>query len=50
MIQVVVTYWMTNSADPDQAIWSVSTRFAKAGHIQDQQDQGWEGEIKSLED
>ena len=36
---------MTNSADPDQlasseANWSGSTLFAKAGYIQDQQDQG----------
>ena len=37
---------MTNSADPDQlayseANWSVSTLFAKAGHIRVQQDKGW---------
>ena len=36
---------MTNSADPDQlasseANWSGSTLFAKAGHIQIQQDKG----------
>ena len=36
---------MTNSADPDQlaseeANWSGSTLFAKAGHIQVRQDQG----------
>ena len=36
---------MANSADPDQlaseeANWSGSTLFAKAGHIWDQQDQG----------
>ena len=36
---------MTNSVDPDQlasseANWSGSTLFAKAGHIQVQQDQG----------
>ena len=36
---------MTNSADPDQlaseeANWSGSTLFAKAEHIQVQQDQG----------
>ena len=36
---------MTNSADPDQlaseeANWSGSTLFAKAGHIRAQQDQG----------
>ena len=36
---------MTNSADPDQlaseeANWSWSTLFAKAGYIWDQQDQG----------
>ena len=36
---------MTNSADPDQlaseeANWSGATLFAKAGHIQVQQDQG----------
>ena len=37
---------MTNSADPDQlassseANWSGSTLFAKAGYIQDQQNQG----------
>ena len=35
---------MTNSADPDQlaseANWSGSTLFAKAGHIQVQQDKG----------
>ena len=35
---------MTNSVDPDQlaskeANWSVSTKFAKAGHIRVQQDQ-----------
>ena len=37
---------MANSADPDQlasseANWSGSTLFAKAGHIQAQQDQGY---------
>ena len=37
---------MTNSADPDQlasseANWSGFTLFAKAGYIQDHQDQGW---------
>ena len=37
---------MTNSADPDQlaseeANWSGSTLFAKAGYIQVQLDQGW---------
>ena len=36
---------MANSADTDQmasseAIWSVSTQLAKAGHIWVQQDQG----------
>ena len=36
---------MTNSADPDQlaseeANWSGSTLFVKAGHIRVQQDQG----------
>ena len=36
---------MANIADPDQlasseANWSGSTVFAKAGHIQDQQDKG----------
>ena len=36
---------MSNSADPDQlasseANWSGSTLFAKAGHIQVQQDKG----------
>ena len=36
---------MTNSADPDQlasseANWSGSTLFAKAGHIQVEQDKG----------
>ena len=36
---------MTHSVDPDQlaseeANWSGSTLFAKAGHIQAQQDQG----------
>ena len=32
---------MTNSADPDQlANWSESTLFAKAEHIQVQQDKG----------
>ena len=36
---------MTNNADPDQfpsseANWSGSTLFAKAGHIQVQQDKG----------
>ena len=36
---------MTNSADPDQlaseeANWSVSTQFAKAGYILVQQDKG----------
>ena len=36
---------MTNSVDPDQlasseANWSGSTLFAKAGHIQVQQDKG----------
>ena len=36
---------MTNSADPDQLAslevnWSVSTLFAKAGHIWVQQDKG----------
>ena len=39
------TYLMANSADPDQlasleANWSGSTLSAKAGYIQDQQDQG----------
>ena len=39
------TYWMTNSADPDQlasseANWSGSTLFAKAGYIWVQQDKG----------
>ena len=37
------TYWITNSADPDQlasANWSGSTLFAKAGYIQVQQDKG----------
>ena len=39
------TYWMPNSADPDQlasseANWSGSTLFAKAGYIRVQQDQG----------
>ena len=39
------TYWMTNSADPDQlasseANWSGSTLFAKAGYIRVQQDKG----------
>ena len=37
---------MANSADPDQlaseeANWSGSTLFRKAGHIQVQQNQGW---------
>ena len=37
---------MANSADPDQlaseeANWSGSTLFAKAGHIRVQQDKGW---------
>ena len=41
-----VIYIMTNSTDPDQlasceANWSGSTLFAKAGHIRDQQDQGY---------
>ena len=36
---------MANSADPDklaseEANWSGSTLFAKAGYIQDQQDKG----------
>ena len=40
------TYWMANSADPDQlasseANWSGSTLFAKVGHIWVQQDKGW---------
>ena len=39
------TYWMTNSADPDQlasseANWSGSTLFAKAGYIRVKQDKG----------
>ena len=36
------TYWMTNSADPDQLASSEpgSTLFAKAGYIQVQQDKG----------
>ena len=37
---------MANSADPDQmaseAIWSGFTLFVKAGHMQVQQDQGYE--------
>ena len=34
---------MTNSADPDpEANWSGSTLFAKAGHILDHQDQGYD--------
>ena len=40
------TYFMANSADPDQlasseANWSGSTLFAKAGYILAQQDKGW---------
>ena len=31
---------MANSADPDQANWSGSTLFAKAGYIRVQQDKG----------
>ena len=39
------TYWMTNSADPDQlasseANWSGSILFAKTGYIRVQQDKG----------
>ena len=39
------TYFMANSADPDQlasseANWSGSTMFAKAGYIRVQQDKG----------
>ena len=39
------TYWITNSADPDQlasseANWSGSTLFAKAEYIRVQQDKG----------
>ena len=47
LIQIVDTnsYLMANSADPDQlasseANWSGFTLFAKAGHIQAQQDYG----------
>ena len=38
--KLLITYWMTNSADPDQleANWSGSTLFAKAGYIRAQQD------------
>ena len=44
LIQVVDTNLMTNGANLDQlaskeAKWSVSTLFAKAGHIRVQQDQ-----------
>ena len=43
------TYWMTDSADPDplffscssEANWSGSTLYAKTGHVQVQQDQGY---------
>ena len=41
----IFSYWLTNSADPDQlasseANWSGSTMFAKAEYIWVQQDQG----------
>ena len=44
-MQIHIPYLMTNSVDPDhlaslEANWSWSTLFAKAGHIQIQDDQG----------